>query len=263
MSTLVGRIAIAWGVMALLMAGLWILQRSRRNAGIVDVAWSYGTGLSAVWFALTAGGPEARRVLVAVLAGIWGIRLGAYLYRRVTSEAEDGRYRALREKWGARTQRNLFIFFQLQAFWAVLFAAPMLVAAENTAPAPGIGDLLGVLIWVAAMLGEWTADRQLARFRSDPANAGKVCREGLWRYSRHPNYFFEWVHWWAYVAIGFSWPYGWLTLAGPAVMLLFLTKITGIPPTESRALESRGDAYRLYQKTTSAFIPLPPKEIEA
>ncbi|MHC4861771.1 MAG: DUF1295 domain-containing protein [Planctomycetota bacterium] len=246
MMTLTGRIALAWGAMALIMAALWLFQRSKRNAGIVDVAWSFGTGLAAVWFAATAAGPGARRLLVAALAGIWGFRLGVYLYRRVSSEAEDGRYRALREKWGEKTQRNLFVFFQLQAFWAVLFAAPMLVAAENTAPAPGIGDLVGALVWLVAMAGEWTADRQLARFRSDPGNAGQVCREGLWRYSRHPNYFFEWVHWWAYVAIGVGGPFGWLTLAGPAVMLLFLTKITGIPPTESRALRS-----------------LPPRKVEA
>jgi steroid 5-alpha reductase family enzyme len=181
------------------------------------------------------------------------------LLRRVLSESEDGRYAMLREQWGERTQPYLFIFFQVQAFWAVLFALPMLVAAYNDAPAPAWYDFLGVAIWLIAVGGEALADAQLNRFRRDPATKGQVCTNGLWRYSRHPNYFFEWVHWWAYVAMGFAGPWGWLTLGGPAVMLLFLTKITGIPPTEKRAVQSRGDAYRRYQQTTSAFFPWPPK----
>jgi steroid 5-alpha reductase family enzyme len=115
-------------------------------------------------------------------------------------------------------------------------------------------------VWIISVGGEWLADRQLARFRQDPSNKGKVCRQGLWRYSRHPNYFFEWVHWWAYVLIGIGGPWGWLTLFGPAVMLVFLLKITGVPPTEKRALQSRGEAYREYQRTTSVFFPWPPKQ---
>jgi steroid 5-alpha reductase family enzyme len=116
-----------------------------------------------------------------------------------------------------------------------------------------------VAVAVLALGGEAIADAQLSRFRRDPANRGTVCRTGLWRYSRHPNYFFEWVHWWAYVLIGIAAPWGWLALFGPALMLLFLFKITGIPPTEARALESRGDAYREYQRTTSVFVPWPPR----
>jgi steroid 5-alpha reductase family enzyme len=256
-------ILIAWAVMSLLMAGLWQVQRIRNNAGIVDIAWSFGTGLSAVWFAAVATGDPTRRAIIGAMAGLWGLRLGIYLLRRVLSEAEDGRYAMLREKWGPRTQSYLFIFFQVQAFWAVLFALPMLVAARNDTSALQWYDYLGVLIWLIAVGGESIADAQLARFRNDPANRGGVCDVGLWRYSRHPNYFFEWIHWWAYVAIGFAGPLGWLTLGGPAVMLLFLFKITGIPPTEKRALQSRGDAYRRYQETTSVFFPWPPKRSPA
>ena len=248
-----------WAVMAVIMTVLWVVQRRTSNAGIVDIAWSFGTGLLAVWFAFGAEGYGPRRLIIAILAGLWGCRLGFFLLRRVLGEAEDGRYRMLREQWGDRAQFNLFWFFQVQAFWAMLFAAPMLVAALNPTPELGVLDLAGIVIWCVAVLGESIADAQLARFRARPESRGQVCRDGLWRYSRHPNYFFEWIHWWAYVALGIGWTFGWLTLFGPVVMLVFLLKLTGIPYTERRAIESRGDAYRDYQRTTSKFFPWPPK----
>jgi steroid 5-alpha reductase family enzyme len=253
---------VGWGALALFMAVLWLIQRATRNAGIVDVAWSYGTGFLVLWLAIGSQAFLPRRLLVAALAAVWGLRLGTYLIRRVLREPEDGRYIALREKWGSRAQILLFGFFQLQAIWAVLFALPVWVAARRPDARLDFFDGLGVLIWLTAVIGESISDRQLARFRGRAENRGKVCREGLWRYSRHPNYFFEWVHWWAYVAIGIRGPLGWLTLLGPALMLYFLMRVTGIPPTERRALQSRGDAYREYQKTTSVFFPLPPRKPE-
>jgi len=252
-------ILVAWGAMAAVMTVLWLVQRSTGNAGIVDVAWSFGTGLCAVFFAAATDGFGPRRVLVGALAGLWGARLGLYLVRRVLSEAEDGRYAMLRERWGDRTQAYLFGFFQIQALWAVMFALPMLVAAANPAQPLGWLDALGAIVWAIAVGGEAVADAQLARFRRDPANRGRVCDTGLWRYSRHPNYFFEWVHWWAYAVIAISGPWGWLALAGPIVMLVFLLRITGVPMTEARSLRSRGDAYRDYQRTTNCFFPGPPK----
>ena len=165
----------------------------------------------------------------------------------------------LRAEWGNAAQRNLFWFFQIQAGWTILFALPMLVAASNPA-APGWADALGVVIWIVAVAGEAVADRQLLRFRRRPESRGLVCQEGLWRYSRHPNYFFEWVHWWAYVAFSVGYAWGWLSLLGPVVMLAFLLRVTGIPMTEARAVASRGDAYRTYQRTTNRFFPGPPRE---
>jgi len=247
-----------WLLAAAVMAALWAAV-GRRNAGVVDVAWSFSTALLGVFFAAFADGWWIRRGLVAALAAIWGVRLGAYLFHRVFSEAEDGRYQALRRQWGDSASRRLFAFFQLQAFWAAMFAAPMLIAARGAAASLGWWDLGGLAIWVAAISGESLADRQLAAFRGVPGNRRLVCNVGLWRYSRHPNYFFEWLHWWAYVLIAASAPWGWLALAGPVVMYYFLTRVTGIPPTEARAIETRGDAYRDYQRTTSAFFPWPPR----
>jgi steroid 5-alpha reductase family enzyme len=254
------QILAGWAILAVLMTGLWEWQRRRKNAAVVDVAWTAGVGALGVFFALNADGYPPRQWLVATLAAIWSLRLAGHLIRRVRGEREDGRYRALREKWGARTQLYLFFFFQIQAFWSVLFALPMMLAAWNPRPAWGVLDALGILIWMVSVAGEAVADRQLAGFRANPAHQGEVCRRGLWRYSRHPNYFFEWLHWWAWFLIGLPGPGGWWGLAGPAVMLLFLLKITGVPPTEAQALKSRGEAYREYQRTTSVLIPWPPKK---
>lgn len=254
-------VAIGAGCMMIIMLLLWLRQRSTHNAGVVDVAWSLGTGMLGVVFALSASGWPARRFLVATLVALWALRLGEHVFRRVMNQEEDGRYRTLRERWGKRTQAYLFWFFQMQVIWAVLFALPMLIVASNPTPRLTLLDVLGVVIWLVAVIGEAVADRQLARFKSGPANRGLVLQEGLWRYSRHPNYFFEWLHWWAYLAIALSgfWTLGWFAAGGPLLMLLFLTRVTGIPPTEAQSLHSRGEAYRAYQRTTSAFFPWPPR----
>ena len=244
-----------------LMLILWLVQLQTQNAGIVDVGWSFATALIGVWFALAwHEGEDLRKLLAGAMIGLWGLRLGLYLLRRMPHETEDGRYLAMRQRLGPWTQPVFFLFFQIQAAWALLFALPVLVAVSNPAPGLGLTDYLGVLVWLVALAGELVADRQLHRFRADPGNRGRVCDTGLWRYSRHPNYFFEWLHWWAYLIIGLGSPIWWLAWLVMALMLIFLLKITGIPHTERQALRSRGAAYRDYQRRTSVFIPLPPKK---
>lgn len=248
-----------WLALAIVMALLWLLQYFTRNAGIVDVAWAFGTGILAVWLASSgqADVPE-RGFLIAALAGLWSLRLGVYLGLRVARESEDGRYRHMREALGRWAQPVMFLFFQIQALWGLLFALPMWAAAQSPSPALSWHDWIGIAIWLVAVGGEMLADAQLNRFRRNPENHGKVCRTGLWRYSRHPNYFFEWLHWLAYVFIGMGSSWWWVTIAGLVVMYVFLTRITGIPHTEQQALRSRGEAYRRYQASTSVFFPLPP-----
>jgi len=243
-----------------MMAALWLVQRRTRDAGIVDVGWAAGLGVLALLYAALVDGDPLRRALVAVLAAAWSFRLAGYLLvDRIVGKPEDGRYQTLRAKWGARAQARLFVFFQIQALVDVVLAVPFLVAMRKPGTPFDALDVAGVAVWVVAVVGESAADRQLARFRADPANRGRTCRAGLWRFSRHPNYFFEWVHWWAYVVLALGAPFWWLTLVAPALMLYFLLRVTGIPPTEAQALRTRGDAYRRYQETTNAFFPWFPR----
>lgn len=256
------RLALSgWLLMAVMMAALFVVQYRRRQADIVDVGWAFGLGVLGVLYAFAGDGLAARRVLLAVFAAIWSFRLAGYLFvNRFLYPEEDGRYVTLRAGWGKRVQPRFFVFFQAQGFLDVLLSVPFLVVAFNATTPLTPWDYAACAVWIAAVGGEMLADRQLAAFRSDPQNRGKVCRVGLWRYSRHPNYFFEWIHWWSYVLLGAGSAYWWATLVSPAVMLFFILRITGIPPTEARALQSRGDAYREYQRTTSAFFPWFPKE---
>ncbi|UCG32121.1 MAG: DUF1295 domain-containing protein [Phycisphaerales bacterium] len=255
------QLLLGWLIVTLTMTALWLIQRTTRNAGVVDVGWAAGIGVLGVLFTATADGWPSRRILVSVLIAAWSARLAVYLLLdRVAGHPEEGRYRTLRQKWGAAADRNLFFFFQVQAVLVVFFALPVLVVAHHSVPRWTGWDLAGVLIWVVSVGNTVLADRQLARFKRRPDSGGKTCREGWWRYSRHPNYFFEWLHWWSYVALAVGATYWWVTLSAPAVMLFFLFKVTGIPPTEAQALASRGEEYREYQRTTSVFVPWLPKK---
>ena len=246
------------------MAVLWLVQLRSRDASTVDVAWAFGTGAVAlVLVTIASDGAVARRWLAAAMVGAWSVRLGTHLWQRIRRSAnEDGRYRRLRSALGGLAGPGMFVFFQVQAAWAVMFALPVWAASEATRALDWL-DALGVAVWLAGALGEAVADRQLDRFRADPAQAATVCDRGLWGWSRHPNYFFEWLQWWGFVALGAGSPYWAFTLAGVALMYLFVTRVTGIPYTEQQALRSRGDAYRRYQERVPAFFPRPPARRQA
>ncbi len=248
---------LVWVLAVLMMALGWRWQRRHTNTGIVDALWAAGLGGAAVLLALLGPGAALPRLALGVLGGLWGLRLAWHLWRRVRREPEDGRYRALREHWQG-DQRRLFAFFQFQAVLIPLFALPFVAVATNaTTSLPGL--VAGTAIWIAGVLGEAVADAQLARFRADPRQRGRTCRSGLWRYSRHPNYFFEWLHWFAYVALAIGSPLAWLAWSGPLLMFLFLRFISGIPFTEAQALRTRGEDYRAYQRSTPMLFPWFPK----
>lgn len=246
---------------SILMALTWLLQTRIKNPSIVDVAWTYGVGALAVFFAfLSEEGSIERRLLVAFLAGTWSLRLGGLILARVLRGHVDGRYAALEKNWGDKANSKMFWFYQFQAIGCVGFALPMLVASQSNAPL-GIWDGVGITVWLVGMIGVTLSDMQLTAFREQKSNQGKVCDRGLWRYSRHPNYFFESLLWWSYFFLSLTTPWGWLTVLAPLTMLFIITRVTGIPPNEAQAIRSRGDAYREYQKTTSAFIPWPPQRL--
>ncbi|MCC5834058.1 MAG: DUF1295 domain-containing protein [Opitutales bacterium] len=255
-----------WAILVVSFTVLWYLGERRGNAAIVDVAWSWGLGLCVVGLALILPGELARRLLLAALLGFWGLRLGWHIFVRLRREdGEEGRYRYLREHWGERAFFMFWVFFQVQAFSIILLAAPIAVLMAWSPGALGLWDFLGA-VWIAgALAGEAIADRQLSVWKADSENRGKTCRRGLWAWSRHPNYFFEWCHWLGYPIIGIplllaghlgAWAFLWL---GPVVMLWLLLRMTGIPYTEKQALRSRGEDYARYQREVSAFVPLPPK----
>ncbi|MBI1406878.1 MAG: DUF1295 domain-containing protein [Caulobacter sp.] len=261
-------LAVALGL-SVWMALAWAYQRAVGNGGWTDVFWSFGmggAGIACALLPLDAGPPGPRQWIVGALIGLWSLRLGTHLFGRVAGSAEDPRYAAFRREWGQSFQPRMFGFLQAQAVSGALLALAILVAARN--PAPGLvwSDLAAIAILLCAIAGESLADRQLAKFKTYPPNRGKVCDVGLWGWSRHPNYFFEWVLWlaWPVMAIGPSplsgaWPWGWLALIGPAFMAWLLIKVSGVPPLEAAMLKSRGQAYADYQARVSAFIPLPPK----
>ena len=240
---------------------LYLVARRLDNYGIVDVAWALGFAPLAAFYGHFAGGAFPRRVLVTVMGVLWSLRLGGYLARRVLGHlhTEDGRYQQLRREWAANFGPKMFRFFQFQALVLVALSVPFLLAAQNPAPALHPLEYAAAALWLLALLSEAVADTQLARFTRDPANRGRVCTTGLWGWSRHPNYFFEWLVWVAFALLALTAPAGWVALYAPALMLFFLLKVTGVKYTEDQLLRSKGEAYRAYQARTSAFVPRPPR----
>lgn len=250
----------AWIAMAGWMAVLWLVERARRNASLADIGWCVGLVAVVAGYAWSATGESERKLLLVVMASVYGLRLGGYiLLNRVIGKPEDQRYQRLRSLWRLDEPLRMFGYFQLQAVAVVLFSLPFLAVMQNPRPPFSLWELAGVIVWMIGIAGESLADRQLAGFRAKPWNKNRVCRDGLWFFSRHPNYFFEWIHWWAYVVMAIGSPGWFLTWIGPLVMGLSLTRITGIPWAEEQALRSRGEDYRRYQHTTNAFLPWWPK----
>lgn len=254
-----GLLAVGWPMAAGAMVVLWLRQTRTKDATSVDIAWSALLGVLAVLYAALGEGSPARRALVAVMVAAATWRLALHLYfDRARGGVEDGRYAKLRRDWGARAQPNFFLFFQAQALLDVVLSLPFALACVSDAPLSGL-DLAAVSLWLVGLIGEALSDRQLARFKRQPTNRGRTCRVGLWRYSRHPNYFFQWCLWIAYALLGLGAPWGVAGFSAPLVMLALILFVTGIPPTEAQALRSRGDDYRDYQRTTSAFVPWFPR----
>ena len=243
-----------------IMFVVWLIQYKTDNAGFVDVSWAFCTALIGIYFAyMNTDSLVLRNYIVAIMIGLWGFRLGYFLLKRVLNENEDRRYQYMKQYCGKYAQLAMFLFFQLQATWAVLFALTILAVVNNKNVNLQITDYVAIVIWCISLSGEYLADWQLSQFRKLNNNS-KVCKIGLWHYSRHPNYFFEWLHWGTYIFLSFGSPLWWLSWLIMFVVLIFLVKITGIPYTEQNALRTKGDAYREYQQTTSAFLLLPPKK---
>lgn len=255
-------ILLGWGavLMAVFFFVVWVISVKIKNYGLLDVAWSYGVAILAPFYAWNSPGDPNRKWLAAGVGVAWSLRLGTYILLRVLRHhpSEDQRYETLRKQWSGPGM--FLLFFEFQALLVVVFSLPFLFAAFNTASAFLHIEWIGLGLALLAIAGEWTSDWQMQVFKSRSPEHAEVCKLGFWRYSRHPNYFFESLVWWGFFIFALASPWGWVSIVCPVLILWFLFKVTGIPLTEEYALKTKGDAYRAYQQTTSVFIPLPPKK---
>jgi steroid 5-alpha reductase family enzyme len=259
--------------LAALMSVAWLVWRATRNSGWVDTIWTFGLGTVGIVAALTPslllGELTARAAVVAILIALWSARLGLHIAQRSAGISDDPRYAKLLRDWGANAAQQMFWLLQKQALVSIPLALAMALAAFNPLPGLRLQDWLGVVVLLVGIGGEAIADFQLRRFRAAPANKNRICDAGLWGWSRHPNYFFEWFGWLAYplfaIDIGgahaWSYPWGFVALAGPLCMYLLLVHVSGIPPLEAHMLERRRDDFRAYQARTNAFFPAPPRTV--
>lgn len=250
---------LGFALTCLAFIAVWVRQLSTRNAGMVDPVWSWSMGALGVLYALTATGAPATRLAVGLIAGLWGLRLGTHLYFRNAGKPEDGRYAKLRRDWGAQADRRMLQFFIFQAVAALLLSLGMWTVAWQTEPLAPWQFIVAAALATLSIVGEALSDHQLEHFRTQPGNKGKTCRVGLWSWSRHPNYFFECLHWPCYLVLAWGTQGVWFALVPPLVMTWLLLKVSGIPLNEAEASAKRPD-YADYIRTTSAFIPFPPRK---
>jgi steroid 5-alpha reductase family enzyme len=239
------------------MACVWAWSYKIKNAGVVDIFWSYNFPVIAIILLLFAPGFETRKLLICGMVIIAGARLGTHLATRVLKHLhdEEPRYAQIRKEWGASAEWKMFFFFQFQAISNVLLAVPFFIITLNSSPVLSPIEYAGAVLWAISVIGEAVADAQLSAFKRGPANKGKVCDIGLWGYSRHPNYFFEWLMWMSYFVFALASPYGFIAVISPAVILYLLLKVTGIPMTEEQSIRTKGEAFKQYQKRVSVFVP--------
>jgi steroid 5-alpha reductase family enzyme len=240
----------------LLMIGLWSIYLFQRNAGIVDIGWGIGFLIAAWAYFFLGNGDLLKMIFITTMATLWAVRLTAHIFWRYKAHQEDPRYTRMRQKWGGDSNGLLFLMmFIFQGTLIVLISLPFFIVDFASDSEWTQWEFIGILVWVIGLIGEGFADAQLASFQKDPAHQGLVCKKGLWRFSRHPNYFFEFLIWVGFFLFALPAPGGIAALISPILILLLLLKVSGIPPTEEQSLETKGDLYRDYQRTTSSFIP--------
>ncbi len=257
-------------VVQVIMLIFWAIYLVRRNVSIVDIAWGIGFVAVVLVYFMLGEGFIWRKVLVVTVVSIWAVRLVNHLALRFLPEQDDPRYHLLLRKWPYVNYPTFQVLtlFLLQGCLITILSLPFALMSQDELSYFSTYEVFGLLLWMVGVVGESVADRQLEQFKQNPANAGQVCDWGLWKYSRHPNYFFEWIVWVGFCLMALSAPWGLFSVISPILMFFLLVMGSGIPITEAHALEKKGDAYRDYQKRTSAFFPwfshaksVKPKEI--
>lgn len=253
-------LAIALIADLLIFAAAWAFCVRIKNFSPVDAFWAFAIGLTSAYH-LGSEPVSGKHAIAAMLIAVWSMRLGLHLAKRIIKHhpEEDSRYMKLREAWGEKTNPLLFLLFLGNAVLVFLLALPFHIIASDPDSTFDAFSIIGTIVTIIGLMGETIADKQKSAFKATNPDPKSVCRKGLWNYSRHPNYFFESVIWIGIFLFAAGSPYGWATIYAPAIITFLLLKVTGIPPTEASALKRKGEAYREYQRTTSAFIPLPPR----
>tara|TARA_B100000945_G_scaffold57109_1_gene42113 strand:+ start:269 stop:1060 length:792 start_codon:yes stop_codon:yes gene_type:complete len=246
----------------LLVVLAFVVLVNTSHTSIIDFVWCLGVTAAGIFYAIYPEGEiTSRGWHIIVLHLLWFSRLGGMiLYRTLVLEKEDGRYRRLRDSWGDKYRQRLFRFYLFQGVGITLFSLPAWSALQFQTQLSAFGIFGGALCLVGT-IGAFASDWTLTAFRNAQENAGQVCRTGLWRYSRHPNFFFEWLYWLGLAVLGFDGLHSIWIFVFPVMVLIFLLFITGVPTVEAQALRSREQAYREYQQTTSVFIPWFPKTL--
>lgn len=244
-------------VVEIIMLIFWAIYLMRRNVSVVDIAWGIGFVAVVLVDFILGTGYIWRKVLVVTVVSIWAVRLVNHLVLRYLPEKDDPRYHLLLHKWPYVNYPTFQVLtlFLLQGCLITILSIPFALMSQDELSYFSTYEVFGLLLWMVGVVGESVADRQLEQFKQNPAHEGQVCEWGLWKYSRHPNYFFEWIVWLGFCLMALSAPWGLLGIISPVLMLLLLVKGSGIPVTEAHALESKGDVYRDYQKRTSPFFP--------
>lgn len=246
-------------VIAVAMIGTWIISLVITNASIVDITWGLGFVLIAWSMRLWIDGDDARQWVITALTTVWGLRLAGYLAWRNLGHGEDYRYRAMRKRYGSRFGLiSLGTVFAFQGLMMWIVSLPVQLGQADATPPLGPLAVMGILIWAVGLGFEVVGDAQLARFKADPANAGKVMDRGLWRYTRHPNYFGDALVWWGLGIIAAETGAGAWGLVGSLLMTVLLRRVSGVTLLE-KSLVKRRAGYAEYVARTSPFVPRPPR----
>lgn len=241
----------------------WILAVKVENFSLIDAVWAFCFLLHGIIFYLFSEGFETRKIVLLAMLGVWSLRLGYFLARRIYNHhpKEDTRYIHLRSEYKDKFKIRFLVFYFYQAISVSVLTLPFIFVFQNQSQTINLFEIAGILYWLFAICGETIADNQMSEFKKlskENPEMGKTCNVGLWKYSRHPNYFFESNIWWGFFIFmagsGIYWG-----IYTAIIMLLLLLKVTGVPPSEEQSLKTRGDEYRAYQRKTSMFIPWFPR----
>jgi steroid 5-alpha reductase family enzyme len=261
MTDLLGALADSAALIAAYMTAWFVVALLKKDNSVADIAWGLGFVVVAV-FTFFRRGSLALPLLATSLVAVWGLRLSFHIFRRNLKKGEDPRYAKWRRDWGrALVWRSYLQVFLLQGLFLLVISSPVVSINSSRGLSPSRGfpwSLAGALVWAVGFVFEAVGDAQLARFKKDPANKGRIMDRGLWRFTRHPNYFGESLMWWGLFVVALEAPYGWTTIASPLLITFLLVKVSGVPLLERRY--AGNPEFQAYARRTSAFIPRPPRK---